>query len=109
MCKKTLFAVWTWVWICGSVRTYLLTALQLTHGADERVTQASLLGGLGAGAESVQDPAEEIGVVPDLCRVPELQESRQPSQTRLRPGDVRYKLEQKCFLYRGNNYIFFYN
>ncbi len=58
---------------------YLLSALELTHSANEHIACASLCVcvGLGVQAESVEDAGEETDVVTHLHAVPKLHQSRQ--------------------------------
>lgn len=61
---------------------YLFSALELTHGAYERIACVSLrlCVGFGIQAESVQDARQEADIVMDLYTVSKLQQSRQVPQ-----------------------------
>lgn len=62
---------------CRSMCVYLLTALKLTHYANEHAAHVSLCVcvGLGVQAESVQNAGEETDVVQNLPTVPKPHQS----------------------------------
>lgn len=66
-----------------SSSAYLFSALKLTHRANKHITSVCQRACVGSGvqAESVQDAGEETDIVPHLCIVPELQQSRQVPQS----------------------------